>query len=257
VAFIEKRLALLADCSLFITDAVLQDALAFGFPKERCVLVGLDFHEVFQKAANDPAPSKEPILSRLRDLGVPEGAMILGCVGRLIPLKGMDLFLEAAKKLAPAFPGWTFVIKGDGPLRDSIGNTIREQGLSDRIILFTDELPYEQLPALYRCFDLFTLPTRREGFGMVFAEAMIMGTPVVAPRIAPVTEVVPEGYGVLVEPENVETLVEALGRLMADAGERHALAEKGRQHALATWTGQKAADRVLDVYQKLLEEKGL
>jgi glycosyltransferase involved in cell wall biosynthesis len=90
---------------------------------------------------------------------------------------------------------------------------------------------------------------------MVFAEAMAMGAPVVGPCMAPVTEVVPEECGVLVEPENVEALVQALGGLVADEGLRSRIAEKGKEHALVTWCGQKAAERVMDVYRELLIHK--
>lgn len=253
--FIERQLSRLTDRSLFVSEAVLKDAIAIGFPKDRCALVGHDLNQVFQDAANEPEGTEEPVLSRLWGLGVPENARIVGCIGRLTHYKGIDLFLEAAGRLAPAFPGWAFIIRGDGPMRESLRDAIQKNGLSTRVFLFTDVLPARELPALYRCFDVFALPTRREGFGMVFAEAMAMGVPVVGPRMAPVTEVVPEECGVLVEPENVEALVRAIGELMADAGLRSRIAEKGREYALATWCGRKAAERVMDVYRELLIQK--
>lgn len=255
VAFIEKSLSLLADQSIFVSQAVLEDAVAIGFRKERCVLVGHDLNPVFQKAAKDPQCAKEPAVSRLRELGIPEKARIMGCIGRLVHLKGIDLFLEATKQLAALFPEWVFVIKGDGPLRNSVYETIQKHNLSQRVFLLTDELPSDELPALYRCLDLFVLPSRREGFGMVFAEAMSIGIPVVGPRMAPVTEVVPSDCGVLVEPENVEALVEALKMLMGDEDLRIQIGKQGREHALATWYGRRAAERVVDVYRALLNGK--
>ncbi len=255
-AFIETQLSKLADKSLFVSKAVLNDALAIGFREDRCVLVGHDLHEVFQNAVNESEGGKEPVLSRLLSQGVPDNAQIVGCVGRLTYHKGIDLLVAAAEKLAPAFPGWVFVIKGDGQMRESIKNLIRQKGLSAKIFLLTEELPIEELPTLYRCFDIFALPTRREGFGMVFAEAMAMGVPVVGPRMAPVTEVVPKGCGILVEPENVGALVSALGELMVDESLQTKIAEKGKKHALATWCGNKSAERVIDVYQESLSRRG-
>jgi glycosyltransferase involved in cell wall biosynthesis len=154
--------------------------------------------------------------------------------------------------LGPNSDGWVFVIKGDGPLRHHFERLIREKGLSERVFLYTDELPRADLPALYRCFDVFSLPTRREGFGLVFAEAMAMGVPVVGPRMAPITEVVPEDCGLLVGPENAGALAEAIAALMADKALRYQLAEKGRTHALANWCDRRAAGRVIDVYRELL-----
>jgi len=255
LATLEKWLSFLADRSLFISETVLNEAIAIGFDKERCVLVWLDLHEVFQQAAVETEQSKEPVYSLLKQKGVREDAKIVGCVGRLAHLKGIDLFVEAVRQLAPEFPEWDFVIKGNGPLRNSLLESIQNYGLSSRVFLITEELPHEQMPALYRCFDCFTLPTRREGFGMVFAEAMAMGVPVVAPDLPPVTEVVPADCGVLVQPENSEALAQGLRELMSDAVLRHELAEKGRQFSLETWGGQKAAERALSVYRDVLSEK--
>lgn len=257
VAFIEKNLSLLADRSLFISEAVLEKAIAIGFPKERCVLIGIGLNDVFQAAAREAEQRKEPVLGYLGALGVPDNARIVGCIGRFTQHKGIDLFLEAAKQLAPDFPEWAFVIKGEGPLRDALRSTIQEYKLSKRVFLLTKELPLADVPALYRCFDLFALPTRREGFGMVFAEAMAMGIPVVAPRIAPITDVVTEKCGVLVEPENVNALVGALRELMADGSMRTQIAARGRERACTMFCGKRAENRTLEVYRELLRQKRL
>jgi len=252
---IERQLARLTDRSLFISYAVLEDALAMGFPREKCVWVGLDLDEIFQEAAGESDRTGEPVLGRLREIGVPPGASIVGCVARLVPHKGLDLLLDAAALLAAEFPGWAFVVKGDGPLRESLETAIVDKGLSGRAFLLADDLPREHLPALYRCFDIFALPTRREGFGLVFAEAMTMGLPVVGPCMPPITEVVPQDRGLLVEPENAQALAQGLCHLMADASLRSRLGRKGREYALATWSNQRAAERVISVYREILEQK--
>jgi glycosyltransferase involved in cell wall biosynthesis len=157
--------------------------------------------------------------------------------------------------LVQAFPDWVYVIKGDGPLRESVRETIRAIGLEQKVFLMTEELAPTELPALYRSFDVFTLPTRLEGFGMVFAEAMAMGLPVVAPRIAPVTEIVSSDTGILVEPDNSEALRDALSGLMADGKLRAELAQKAHERALEKWCGKKAAHKVIAEYQRLLAKK--
>jgi glycosyltransferase involved in cell wall biosynthesis len=251
-AFIERSLAKLADRLLFISQAVLDDAIAVGFPSDRCVLVGIDLHEVFQEAANEQVQSQEHVLSKFRSLGIPENTKIVASVARLAKLKGHDIFIEAARSLADDFPDWVFVIKGNGPLREQLKTLIQQSGLENRVFMFTEELPFEELPALYRCLDIFALPTRREGFGMVFMEAMAMGVPVIGPRIEPITEIIVEDTGVLIEPENPKSLAEGLRELMINSDHRQQLALKGQQHALATWANQNAAQKALDVYHNLI-----
>ena len=258
VGAIERILSKLSDRSFFVSQAVLNKALEIGFRPGDCVLVGNDLSEIFQKAALGEPPSTASVLPRLRKLGVPEGAKVVGCVGRLVHWKGIDLLIEAAGEVLSAFPEWVIVIKGDGPLRDTYREAVRSKGLERRVLFMTEELLPEELPALYRCFDLFVLPTRREGFGMVFAEAMAMGLPVILPRIEPVTEVVPEGCGMRFEPEDAVDLGRALGQLMGDESARAVLAASGKAHALATWCGhQVSAERVLGIYREILVEKGI
>jgi glycosyltransferase involved in cell wall biosynthesis len=134
---------------------------------------------------------------------------------------------------------------------------ISEFGLSGRVVLCTDALPRSEVPLLYRSFDVFVLPTRREGFGMVFAEAMAMGVPVVGPEMEPVTEVVRPGCGILVKPEDVGQYCGALSKLLRDSAFRHEMGQRAREHALKTWGGEAAADRVIEVYCDLIRSRGL
>jgi glycosyltransferase involved in cell wall biosynthesis len=87
---------------------------------------------------------------------------------------------------------------------------------------------------------------------MVFAEAMSMGVPVIGPEIAPVTEVILAGCGVLVRPEDPRALAAALYDLARSPAKRRSYAAAGKAHALATWTGGRAAAKVVDAYHQLL-----
>jgi glycosyltransferase involved in cell wall biosynthesis len=255
VAFIERNLAKLTDRSLFISQTVLDDAIASGFPAERCVLVGIDLHEVFQEAVQQQQLSQESILSRLRSLGIAKNAKIVATVARLAHLKGHDIFIKAAHLLAKEFPDWVFLIKGNGLLREQLQAMIKEYDLENRVFMFTDEITFEELPAFYTCLDIFALPTRREGFGMVFMEAMAMGTAVMGPRIGPITEIIEEGTGLFFEPDDPQSLAERLRDLMLNDELRQELALSGQRHALKTWGNQQAAQKALDVYHELINLK--
>lgn len=257
-ASVECALSRLCDRTLFVSEAVLEAAVEAGFEREACILVGNDLSEVFQRAAVERPPDTEVVRERLRCLGIRDGTKLVGSIGRLAHIKGIDLLIAAAEKVFPRFPDWAMVIKGDGPLRDVYRDSVRRANLEGRIFLLTEELCQEELPALYRCFDIFALPTRREGFGMVFAEALAMGLPVISPRISPVTEVVPEECGRRIEPESVDSLAAALSDLMGDPCAREVLAAKGKDYAVKTWCGHAtSAEKVLKVYAALLREKGI
>jgi glycosyltransferase involved in cell wall biosynthesis len=257
VGFIERSLSRLRHKTLFISSAVLRDALELGFQTERCLNVGHDMNPVFIEAAVREKTGKMARHPLIRALGIPESALVVGSIGRFVPEKGFDTLLLVAKEVCPALPDCYFVIRGDGPLRASLEASISQWGLAGRVFLCTETLPRDEMPQLCGSFDVFALPTRREGFGMVFAEAMVLGVPVVGPNMEPVSEVVGPGCGVLVEPENVAEYCSALRRLLLDPALRQEMGRRGREHALKTWGGESAADRILRVYYELIESQGL
>jgi glycosyltransferase involved in cell wall biosynthesis len=253
----EVAVSALSHKSVFISNAVLHDALRLGFDPERCLNVGLDLNPVFLDAALRATSRERARHPLLRSLGIPESALVVGSMGRLVTGKGFDTLLRVAKEICPVFPDCVFLIRGDGPLRASLQAMVSQLGLSGRVILHTGILPRNEVPLLYRSFDVFVLPTRREGFGMVFAEAMALGVPVVGPNMEPVSEVVGPGCGILVEPEAVEQYCGALSKLLKDPAFRRDMGQRGREHALKTWGGEAAADRVIDVYCELIRSRGL
>jgi glycosyltransferase involved in cell wall biosynthesis len=252
----EWALSLLVDKSLFVSDAVLRDAVRIGFKPDKCVNVGHDLNPVLLRAAHGGQAGRRPRHQLLRSLGIPESAPVVGSMGRLVPEKGFDTLLRAAQLVCAAIPDCCFIIRGEGPLRSELETMIAELGLTGRAFLCAEPLPEEEVPDLYRSFDVFALATRREGFGMVFAEAMALGIPVVGPNALPVSEVVGPGCGILVDPENAAQYADALRRLLRDPVLRRELGATGRQYALKTWGGDTAAGKVIQVYCELAKTAG-
>ena len=103
-------------------------------------------------------------------------------------------------------------------------------------------VPAEWLDGFYRGADLFVLPSRFEGYGMAFAEAIAHGLPVVGTTAGAIPDTVPDGAGVLVPPDDVPALTSVLRRLIGDADERSRLAKGARAAAarLPTWADSAA-----------------
>jgi len=122
-------------------------------------------------------------------LAPPEDRLLL-YVGRLSPMKGVDLFVEAMPAVLERHPSCRAVVAGDGVLSGKLQTRARELGLDGRI-RFTGHLTGKVLGAAYRCADLVVVPSRYEPFGMVALEAMSCGTPVLAADIGGLKEIVP------------------------------------------------------------------
>jgi glycosyltransferase involved in cell wall biosynthesis len=253
ISRIERALSQLSDRSLFVSEAVFRDALKVGFDPSRCVNVGHDLTAVFQTEI-EKAGSTEKRHPLLESCGVPKNKIVIGCVGRLSQLKGFDIVIQVAEAVCARNPNCVFFIKGDGPLREELMNDVARRGLKDKIFFGVEKIPQRELPSLFKSFDIFFLPTRREGFGMVFAESMSMGVPVVGPKIEPVTEVVKESCGILVSPDDTDQYAGALLKLVDTPEYRKGLGRRGREYALSTWSGNRSADAVIAVYQDLLNK---
>jgi glycosyltransferase involved in cell wall biosynthesis len=156
-----------------------------------------------------------------------EGKAIL-CVAHLYPRKDVATLLSAMSRL----PQETVLrVVGTGPELASLRRQARELRL-DRRVEFLGHVSFARLAGEYRRADVFCLPSRQEGFGIVFLEAMAAGLPIVAVRAAAVPEVIPDGVcGVLVPAASPDELARALNRLLSSADERRRMGEAGRRRA--------------------------
>jgi len=247
-----QALSMLSDKTLFVSDAVLEDAVAAGFNRKKCTNVGHDLSQSFQRALRATEAAERVRHPMLERCGIPAGVPVIGCMARLAPLKGIDTLVAVAEKVCAEHPDCHFLVKGDGPSRDELMRDVERRGLTGRVVFSFETIDADELPQLIRSFDILFLPTRREGFGMAFAEAMAMRVPVVGPRKPPVTEVVAD-CGILITPEDVDGYADALLRLLGDEALRQEIGSQGYERAESEWMGTRAANRVIDVYEELLE----
>ena len=163
------------------------------------------------------------------------------CVGSVSPRKGQDLLVRALARI-PSLP-WSCLCAGSltraPEFSDSVLGLARALGLEDRID-FPGELGAPELDTLYHAASIFVLATHYEGYGMVLAEALARGLPVVSTRGGAVPDTVPPEACVLVPPGDERALAAALRELLsgsAGAARRARLAEGSLRHgrSLPTW----------------------
>ena len=156
-------------------------------------------------------------------------------VGRLSPEKGI---LE----LVAAADGLELVVVGDGPLRDQVPQAL-------------GFVPNAELGPYYRRAAVVAVPSRREGYGVVCAEAMAHGRPVVASAVGGLLDLVAHGEtGLLVPPGDAKGLHEALTWLLSDGDLRRRMGEAGRARARERLSWERATAETLRAYEDALRD---
>lgn len=173
---------------------------------------------------------------------------IIGVVGRLEPVKGHDIVIRAMPDILREAPEARLVIAGADlwGYRQRLEALIQglDLGRAVRLVGFSDDVP-----SLLHAVDVFVTAARSEGFGLAVLEAMAAGKPVVAPRIAPLTELVADGVtGVLVPPEDPPALADAVLELLRDAEAARRMGRAGRARVAEHFTLERMARDMLDVY---------
>jgi glycosyltransferase involved in cell wall biosynthesis len=159
----------------------------------------------------------------------PTGPPAVLTVAHMYPRKNLGVLLRAYAHLREAgvpFQAW---VVGEGPCRKAWERLRDDLDLKDRVT-FLGTIPRRDLVDRYRRAAIFCLPSRQEGFGIVFLEAMACGKPIIAGRAAAIPETVTDGEtGILVDPEDPEALAREMEGLLHDPDRRRAMGEAGRR----------------------------
>ncbi len=161
-------------------------------------------------------------------------------VGAVVPRKGYDVLTAALAELLDL--AWRLTIVGDCSRDPSTVARLRADIARHKLgprVTIEDAVPATRLAALYAASDIFVLPSRYEGFGMAYAEAIAYGLPVIGTTAGAIPDTVPAAAGVLVPPDDAAALAAALRRLIAQPEDRDKLAAGARAAAAAlpTWRG--------------------
>jgi len=190
------------------------------------------------------------------ELGFGENERILLFVGRVEPLKGIDILLGAAARLEEETDCFVLVVGGDASARD--GELAHLQGLASELgiaerVSFLGAVQHEQLPLYYNAADVCVVPSFYESFGLVALEAMACGIPVVASRVGGLSGTVRDGEtGYLIPWRCPEPFAERLELLLGNDELRAAFGRAARE-AVERYRWGNVAEAMAELYAGLIE----
>ena len=143
-------------------------------------------------------------LTARQKLHLPENARLIGCAGRLEPVKGQDVLIRALAHLPPAYH---LAIAGDGSTKDALKHQVSQAGLASRVHFLG---VVDDMPAFYQALDVFCLPSRFEGMPLSPLEAQACNIPSVITDVGGCSEVVCAQSSILVPPDKPVCIAEAV-----------------------------------------------
>jgi glycosyltransferase involved in cell wall biosynthesis len=182
-----------------------------------------------------------------------DGALVV-CLSRLSSEKGVQYIPEVARRVLHVAPRTQFVVAGDGPLRRHLEERCIALGLGDAV-RFLGDLPHDRALDLLRRADIMFLPSRREGMPVAAIEAMALARAMVVTSVGGTPELVQDGVSaLLIPPDHVGTMVQAILRLIADAALRQRLGHHARlAYERGPYRPHAMAELTLAVYRQSLE----
>jgi glycosyltransferase involved in cell wall biosynthesis len=190
-----------------------------------------------------------------RPPGFPAAGKIILAVGRWDSAeryKGVDTLISALPHLVQEMPDTRLVLVGDGDDRPRLEQLARDLGVLERVC-FLRGLTAEQLFACYANCDVFALPSKGEGFGLVFLEAMAHAKPVVGGAHGGIPDIVEDGVtGLLVPHGNIERLTQALASLLSNPGLAAEMGARGKERLASTFYFTQFQVRLTEVLNTVL-----
>lgn len=167
-------------------------------------------------------------------------------VSRLIKRKGIDHILKALAELRDE--RISFLIVGTGSYEDYLKELCSKLKLND-IVNFYGYCPREELPKLYNNADVFILPSLAESFGLVFAEAMACGLPIIGAKTGGIVDLVLKENGILVEPGGIDEIKEAIVEMRKKSNDMmQNMGKANRRRIDMYYSWKNVAQKYLDLY---------
>ncbi len=245
---VEKAAAKRTDCMICVADAMAEKAMAAGIGQPGDFVTA--YSAIEEQAFLEPA-SEQAVSDFRRKYRIGEQTVVVVCIARLAELKGHEYIIRSAAALAPKYENLVWLFVGDGALTEQIKSQIQLASLGYRF-RFAGLLPPDQIPLAIHASDILVHCSLREGLARVLPQAMLCAKPVVSFDIDGAREVVNENTGFLIEPENVEQLIEACEKLIQDPDLRFRLGYQARESVMEKFAPQTMVATIESVYNHLV-----
>jgi glycosyltransferase involved in cell wall biosynthesis len=245
--FVERLLAGITDAIIVLSPAQQADICdryrIAQRAKVRCIPLGLDLERFIAASAAEEQGGLR------RELGLDERSLLIGAVGRLVPVKNHALFLAAARRLVDLVPEQRleFIIAGDGELRGPLSEMTARLGL-DRQVHFLGWR--DDLHRIYADLDLLAVTSLNEGTPVSVIEAMAAGLPVVATAVGGVRDIL-DSYerGSVVHTHDAEEVARVMARMLDE------MRDWPRQsHDVDKWSADRLVRDIEELYDDLLRD---
>jgi len=202
------------------------------------------------------APSAERKAASRASLGLPVGSMVVGSVGRLVPIKGHAGLLDAAEILLKRGVDLSVVLVGDGSELDHLRAKAAASPYLSARVLFPGAS--KNVAEALNAMDVFVLPSISEGMSNTLLEAMSASLPVVATRVGGNPELVEDQIsGLLFSVGNIRELAGHLEKLVANREYRESLGTAARARILANYSLDSMLNRYRNLYKELAARRGV
>ncbi len=186
----------------------------------------------------------------MKSIGIKEGAMIIGTIGRLSPVKGYKFLVSAFKDVFLNKDECQLLFVGEGPDEKHLKQQVEDLGIGGKVLFTPGGEPLDKYLAL---MDIFVLPSVHEGLGLALMEAMASGRACIATSVGGLTELIThEKDGLLIPPKSPEALSRAILRLAEDSPLRERLAQAAREKAMKNFSIEKSVKKTIEVYKEVL-----
>ena len=245
-SLIERLLSKRTNIIVAISEFEKENALKKGITKRnklQVIVSGIDLDKT-------DCLSNDPLITR-SSLGIPRDAFVIGMTARICETKAPDIFIKSAAIIRKKIHNSFFVLIGDGDLRDTIENQIKEYNIENCVLItgwVDNPLPYVRL------LDIGTLLSRWEGFGFALAEYMKLNIPIVATNVCAIPYAIKDGFnGILVEVDNERAVADAIIDLYENPIKRKKLTENGQAYVNQNFDIKRTAKEHELLFQSLLK----
>jgi glycosyltransferase involved in cell wall biosynthesis len=187
-----------------------------------------------------------------RRLGIREESIVVFALRYHKPKYGLEYLIRAVPFVSSEREDVVFVVGGDGPLKPYHMRLASSLNVKQKVI-FTGEIPRDDVPYYYAMSDIVVVPSLQEAFGLVVSEAMACGKPVIGTKVGGIPEQIIDGYnGLLIEPKNPVQIAEKIMWLIDNPKEARRMGENGRKIVEEKFDMRKRIEKIISIYKMLL-----